>query len=144
MLEERQNKTVSRGIPKYSMCCNNGKITLPKPWLPPQAICDLFFGQGEKSKQFLQNIRTYNNMFCFTSMGRRIDRTVNKGGGPPIFRINGQNCHYMGSLLPVEGKSPHFAQLYIYDTSNEITNHINSLRYLLSFIIISFAIAYIS
>ncbi|XP_019166602.1 PREDICTED: uncharacterized protein LOC109162335 [Ipomoea nil] len=61
-------------------------------------------------------------------MGGKIDRSVNKNGGPPIFRINGQNFHYIGSLLPVDGKKPHFAQLYIYDTNNELSNRINSVR----------------
>ncbi|XP_019171191.1 PREDICTED: uncharacterized protein LOC109166756 [Ipomoea nil] len=61
-------------------------------------------------------------------MGGRVDRTVNKGGGPPVFRLNGQNYHLMGSLLPQEGKPPHFAQLYIYDTNNEQINRINAVR----------------
>ncbi|XP_019167686.1 PREDICTED: uncharacterized protein LOC109163399 [Ipomoea nil] len=61
-------------------------------------------------------------------MGGKIDRGVNKNGGPPVFRINGQNFHYIGSLLPVDGKRPHFAQLYIYDTNNELSNRINSVR----------------
>ncbi|XP_031101822.1 uncharacterized protein LOC116005720 [Ipomoea triloba] len=80
------------------------------------------------SKQFLHNIRTYNNMFCFTSIGGRIDNNVNKGGGPPIFRLNGQNYHLMGSLLPEEGSAPHFAQLYINDIANELQNRINAVR----------------
>ncbi|XP_019199615.1 PREDICTED: uncharacterized protein LOC109193230, partial [Ipomoea nil] len=53
-------------------------------------------------------------------MGGKIDRNVNSNGGPPIFRINGQNFHYIGTLFSVDGKKPHFAQLYIYDTNNEI------------------------
>ncbi|XP_019200269.1 PREDICTED: uncharacterized protein LOC109193896 [Ipomoea nil] len=61
-------------------------------------------------------------------MGGRVDRTVNKGGGPPVFRLNGQNYHLMGSLLPHEGKPPHFAQLYIYDTNNEQIIRINAVR----------------
>ncbi|XP_019178829.1 PREDICTED: uncharacterized protein LOC109173962 [Ipomoea nil] len=61
-------------------------------------------------------------------MGGKIDRDVNKNGGPPIFWIHGQNFHYIGSLLPVDGKRPHFAQLYIYDTNNELVNRLNSVR----------------
>ncbi|XP_019189228.1 PREDICTED: uncharacterized protein LOC109183615 [Ipomoea nil] len=57
-------------------------------------------------------------------MGGKIDRN----GGPPIFRINGQKFHYIGSLLPVDGMKPHFAQLYIYDTNNEMDNRVNSVR----------------
>ncbi|XP_019151940.1 PREDICTED: uncharacterized protein LOC109148659 [Ipomoea nil] len=74
------------------------------------------------------NIRSYNNMFCFTSMGGKIDRTINNGTSPPIFRINGQNFHRIGSLVPSVGIQPKFAQLYIHDTENEIENRFNSLR----------------
>jgi hypothetical protein len=61
-------------------------------------------------------------MFAFTSIGGRINRTRNDGRGPPIFIMNGENYHQIGSLLPLPGKPPKFAQLYIYDTDNEIAN----------------------
>ncbi|XP_019189136.1 PREDICTED: uncharacterized protein LOC109183486 [Ipomoea nil] len=61
-------------------------------------------------------------------MGGKIDRTINNGTSPPIFRINGQNFHRIGSLLPSHGIQPKFAQLYIHDTENEIENRFNSLR----------------
>lgn len=67
-------------------------------------------------------------MFCFTSMGGKIDRSLNVGTAPPIFRINGQNFHRIGSLLPLDGEQPKFAQLYIHDTQHEIENRINSVR----------------
>ncbi|XP_019184988.1 PREDICTED: uncharacterized protein LOC109179967 [Ipomoea nil] len=56
------------------------------------------------------------------------DRDVNKNGGPPVFRIHGRNFHYIGSLLLVDGKRLHFAQLYIYDTNNELVNRLSSVR----------------
>jgi len=68
-------------------------------------------------------------MFAFTSMGGRVDRSINRSKGPYVFRISGQNYHHIGSLLPEIGKSPQFAQLYIYDTDNEIENRIKSLMH---------------
>jgi len=68
-------------------------------------------------------------MFAFTSPGAKIDNKYNNGGGPPNLRIQGQSCHRIGSLLPPIGQQPKFAQLYIYDTENEIHNIIQSLRY---------------
>ncbi|KAM0915483.1 hypothetical protein ACQ4PT_010818 [Festuca glaucescens] len=63
----------------------------------------------------------YNSMFAFTSLGVHVDRTVNVGNGPYVFKICGVVCHEIGSLLPPEGNSvPKFAQLYIYDTQNEL------------------------
>ena len=78
-------------------------------------------------KKFMKNIRQYNCLFAFTSMGANIDRSVNDGRGPPIFKISGQVHHRIGSLLPADGSAPKFLQLYIYDTSNEVQNRINAL-----------------
>ncbi|WVZ75453.1 hypothetical protein U9M48_023503, partial [Paspalum notatum var. saurae] len=64
-------------------------------------------------------------MFAFTSFGAKIDKSINKGPGPYIFKINGQVHHRIGSLLPDEDKSPVYAQLYIYDTENEVENGIS-------------------
>uniref|UniRef100_A0A2N9HI08 ATP-dependent DNA helicase n=1 Tax=Fagus sylvatica TaxID=28930 RepID=A0A2N9HI08_FAGSY len=63
-----------------------------------------------------------------TSMGGNIDLRVNQGRGPYIFRLNGQNHHRIGSLLPVVGDKPRFAQLYIHDTANEIANRLSALN----------------
>ncbi|WJX89021.1 DNA helicase [Trifolium repens] len=57
----------------------------------------------------------------------RIDSTLNDGNGPPVYVINGENYHHIGSLLPMPGESPKFAQLYIYDTDNEISNRMASV-----------------
>jgi len=64
-------------------------------------------------------------MFSFTSMGGKIDKSINKGKGPYVFRLSGQNYHSMGSLLPDVGETPKFSQLYIYDTENEEVNRQN-------------------
>ncbi|KAM0064560.1 putative helitron helicase-like domain-containing protein [Helianthus debilis subsp. tardiflorus] len=61
-------------------------------------------------------------MFSFTSMGGKIDSSINKGKAPYIFRLSGQNYHSIGSLLPTNGSKPKFSQLYIYDTENEVSN----------------------
>jgi hypothetical protein len=49
-----------------------------------------------------------------------IDNSVNDGCGPPVFKINGQVHHRIGSLLPTDGTSPKYIQLYIYDNANEV------------------------
>ncbi|KAL4276287.1 hypothetical protein AHAS_Ahas20G0192100 [Arachis hypogaea] len=43
-------------------------------------------------------------------------------------RTWGQNYHSIGSLLPPDSLRPTFAQLYIYDTKNEIDNRIGTRR----------------
>ena len=59
-------------------------------------------------------------MFAFNSPEAKIYTSVLKGKGPAIYKIHGQSCHLIGSLLPMPVKPPKFSQLYIYDTKNEI------------------------
>jgi hypothetical protein len=67
-------------------------------------------------------------MFEVTSTGGIVDKEINKGHRPYIFRMHGQNCHHIESLLPKEGSKPHWTQLYIYDMEHEVENRINALK----------------
>ncbi|CAH9083783.1 unnamed protein product, partial [Cuscuta epithymum] len=125
---ERVESNYKAQNPTYSGCCMQGKIKLPFMKKPPPILENLFLGKDPISKHFLEHIRSYNSMFSFTSMGGKIDSTPNSGNAPPIFKLHGQNFHLIGSLLPADSKVPKFSQLYIYDTENEVTNRINSVR----------------
>nr|CAD1832249.1 unnamed protein product [Ananas comosus var. bracteatus] len=115
--------------PIFSMCCQEGKITLELLHPPPQFLANLLQYKGsQESVNFRKNIRTYNSMFAFTSIGAKVDNEVNKKPGPYVFKISGQNYHRMGSLLPTDGQRPKFAQLYIYDTENEIDNRMRAFN----------------
>ena len=96
---------------------------------PPPFLLDLITGNNPKSDSFIDNIQRYNSMFAFTSIGAKQDTSVNQGYGPYCYRIQGENYHLMGTLLPEQDKQPAFAQLYIYDKANEIQNRINGVRY---------------
>ncbi|GKC45808.1 DNA helicase [Tanacetum coccineum] len=61
-------------------------------------------------------------MFSMTSLGARVDESINVGRGPYVFKISGQLYHWLGSLVPHDGDPPRFLQLYIYDTENEVNN----------------------
>lgn len=126
---ERIEKRRVKSYPKFSLCCMHGKIDLAPPQELPQILKDLMFKGDERSKNFMENIRPYNSMFAFTSMGGTIDTSVNKGRGPNVYRLQGQNCHRIGSLLPPPGKPPKFNQLYIQDTENENQNRIEAFRF---------------
>ena len=52
----------------------------------------------------------------------------NNSKGPPTIIIQGQSCHLIDIMLPVFDSAPMFAQLYIYDTENEIQNRIEGSR----------------
>ncbi|GJX78596.1 replication protein A 70 kDa DNA-binding subunit C-like protein [Tanacetum coccineum] len=112
----------------YSLCCGKGKVQLSKCPDPPQLLSNLYQNKHPNSKNFINNIRAYNMMFSFTSMRGKVDSSVNKGRGPYLYRLQGQNYHLMGSLLPIAGSTPKFSQLYIYDTENEVANRKNTIR----------------
>jgi hypothetical protein len=61
-------------------------------------------------------------------MGAHIDRSMNDGRGPPVFKICVQVHHRIGSLIPAPGEPPKFIQLYIYDTANEVRNRLHALN----------------
>ncbi|KAI9113978.1 hypothetical protein K1719_015229 [Acacia pycnantha] len=128
-LSESLKRVRKSEIPQFSMCCGSGKILLPLLKPPPSELVDLFFNkESAYSKNFMKNVRSYNNMFCFTSMGGRTDHSINSsGGGPYSFVISGQNHHLIGSLLPPGGNPPVYSQLYIYDTDNEVSNQISAV-----------------
>ncbi|XP_052622519.1 uncharacterized protein LOC128127849 [Lactuca sativa] len=117
-----------KGKTDYSLCCGYGKVQLPDLKNAPPTYERMFRNMDSKSKHFMKNIRRYNSMFSFLSMGGKIDSSINRGNAPYIFRLGGQNYHSIGSLLPAKGSEPKFSQLYIYDTDNEITNRQRCFR----------------
>ncbi|XP_028766672.1 uncharacterized protein LOC114724484 [Neltuma alba] len=125
---ERVKTDKKRNANMFNLCCLGGKVQLPAMKAPPQALFNLFFDKTSvQSKSFYSNIRQYNNMFSFTSMGGKVDHAMNCGQGPYSFVLSGMNYHCIGSLLPPEGCKPVYSQLYIYDTENEVANRINAV-----------------
>lgn len=57
-------------------------------------------------------------MMALTSMGAKVDASINKSQGSYVFKISGEVHHLMGFALSLEDESPKFAQLYTYDTQN--------------------------
>jgi hypothetical protein len=68
-------------------------------------------------------------MFAFSSPGFKVDKKVKRGRGPSTIRIQGQACHRIRSMMPMPGRPPKFAQLYIYDTENELQHRVEGLKY---------------
>ncbi|THH29066.1 hypothetical protein EUX98_g5120 [Antrodiella citrinella] len=112
--------------PRFGMCCNSGKVDLPLLPDPPQALKDLLDGRNEQSKDFREQIRQYNAALAFTSLGVQIDRSVLDGHGPYVFRIHGELCHRIGSLLPSENEQPVYAQLYIHDPRDALQQRLSN------------------
>ncbi|XP_057433563.1 uncharacterized protein LOC130726329 [Lotus japonicus] len=125
---ERTGNTKITNPTKFMTCCLKGKVLIPFLQKAPALLWELVMGHDVRSRNFIENIRSYNSVFSFTSFGGKIETGLNNGGGPPQFVISGQNYHRIGSLLPKIGENPKFAQLYIYDTQNEIQNRSRHFR----------------
>ena len=65
-----------------------------------------------RSKEFMENIVSYNNSLSFTS--KAVDN-INYNVGHTTFRIQGSVYHRMGPLLPDTDERAKFAQIYILD-----------------------------
>ncbi|XP_074291065.1 uncharacterized protein LOC141617824 [Silene latifolia] len=126
-LEERKDKRRGTRSPKFSPCCSDGKVELPFLQQPSELLKSLLTGQLRFSKHYRENIRAYNSMFSFTSMGGKIDHSINQGRGPYTFRMGGRNCHRIGTLVPTGDARPKFCQLYIYDTEEEVHSRENAI-----------------
>ncbi|XP_071695650.1 uncharacterized protein [Rutidosis leptorrhynchoides] len=113
----------NRGLKKqvYSLCCYNSKVEIPLLEQPPPLLLNLYKGNCEKSQNFIENIRRYNMMFSFTSIGGKVDHKINSGRGPYVYRMCGQNYHLAGSVLPDEGDEPTFCSHFISSTSKNVS-----------------------
>ena len=61
-----------------------------------------------------------------TSIGCQQDSSINNGGGPYVFKVQGRLYHQSGTLLPQPGVSPVYAQLYIYDPQEALDFRMNN------------------
>ncbi|XP_074356531.1 uncharacterized protein LOC141696265 [Apium graveolens] len=125
--QELANKNVTRGPPVFSLCCAKGQIQLPNEPPTPSYIWQLH-NDKEKSKRFSDGMRMFNSIFAFSSTCGKVDHSINCGGAPYVYRLYGQNHHLFGSLIPEKWDDPKFCQLYIYDTDNELGNHLKWVK----------------
>ena len=104
-----------------NFCCSDGEVVLKENKLP-DILIELFTGQTEEALCFRTYVRTYNNMFAFTSFGVHYDKSLCKRtNGIYTFKIQGQTYHYINQLIP-HGGSGMFLQLYFHDTEHELAN----------------------
>ncbi|KAI8136439.1 hypothetical protein BJV82DRAFT_527730 [Fennellomyces sp. T-0311] len=107
----------------YHVCCSYGIVDLPPIPAPPQPLFNLLNRSDPTSNQFFNDIRKYNSAFAFASLGATIDNNyTNARGGAYAFRIQGGIYHRIGPLLPDGAAPPAFAQIYIYDSSEQQVN----------------------
>lgn len=59
----------------------------------------------EDNEYYRDNIRSFNMIFSFASLGGKVDRTVIKGRDPDMYQIQGENYHLKGNLNPTGSES---------------------------------------
>ncbi|XP_072077937.1 uncharacterized protein [Arachis hypogaea] len=104
----------------FDMCCNGGKVSLPKV-NAPQELLEIFLDPSVEGNHFRKHIHGYNYVFSFTSCGVHIDEQLaTSSHGIYTFRAQGSMYHSIGRFHPDQGAHPRFLQLYIYDTAHEL------------------------
>lgn len=74
-------------------------------------------------KEFQANIWQCNVALAFTSLGVKIDDSINCGQGPYVFCIHGELCHKMGAFTPHQNEAPAYVQLYLHDPWAALDQH---------------------
>src|SRR6266850_3142779 len=119
-LDERLSNS-SKINPRFGICCYQGKVKPPYYNPIPPELHWLLTHDDARERGFRNHIHNYNQALAFTSVGRKVDNTLNHtGGGPYSFRLFGELIHQAGSLIPPPGKPPAWAQLYIYDSAQAL------------------------
>jgi hypothetical protein len=118
----KERSTKSNNHPQFSLCYENGKVLLSNLPATPQELEVLFTNKESSAVKFRDQIRMYNSVLAFTSLGAKVDESVTGGPGSYSFCIQGELYHKIGSLCLAEGQRPQFTQLYIHDTKCEHQN----------------------
>nr|XP_043614227.1 uncharacterized protein LOC122586247 [Erigeron canadensis] len=126
----RMKDCVHYGATKFysetkNFCCSNGRVVLANNKLP-DILKQLLTSTSEEAKAFRIYIRTYNNLFAFTSLGVKSDTTLAKrNNGIYTFRVQGQVYHFINDLHPDDDSAKNL-QLYFHDIEHEMQNRMAS------------------
>jgi len=98
--------------PHFASCCDKGRLTDILQPLPdiPDDLQQLLSDNSPRNCQFRSDIRAYNSVLAFTSVGVALNEDLgDRTGGVFTYRIRGELRHRIGSLAPPAGEPPHFA-----------------------------------
>ncbi len=108
-IEERSQNS-SKNKPKFTSCCANGKVSLPK-----QDPLQPYLKECLSDNDFMNKIRNYNAAFSFVSFNANDDPLLRKGS-VYTYKIQGMIHHRLGPLTQSDDNYPkRFAQIYIVD-----------------------------
>ena len=92
-------------------CCLDGQVTLAPLQEAPTTLYDFLTSNDPTNSPYVDNIRAYNSVLAFTSLGANFDQELaNAKEGVYTFRIQGALYHRIGGLKPKEDTmAPTFA-----------------------------------
>ena len=90
----------------------------PAPWntRTPDPLLSLISGAHGDSKEFHANIREYDALMSFASVGGDLDIEMIRRPGCYVYRIHGPIYHRIGSVAGNAGALPKFGKIYLFDT----------------------------
>ena len=69
-IKEKSGGTIAE--PKFTFCCNKGKVSFNLPPPPPNELLSLLINQDATARNFRQKIRLYNSAFAFSSIAAKV------------------------------------------------------------------------
>ena len=105
--------TSTQANKRFGGCSLQGQTQLPAFREPPKTLRDMLCGISPHSSSFKKNIP-------FASLRVKVDLAVINAPGPYCFRINGDLHHLSGALLPEQGESESYAQIYIHNPAVQL------------------------
>ena len=110
-----------------SICCQKGKVKLPRMPEPPPILKALLEGQDQRSKVFKKYIIPINNALAMASMKVKYKKQPQGNSYKPSVIIQGKVYYYFAQLEVEEGQVPKFASLYAHDPTLVDTARKNNL-----------------
>ena len=145
---EKEQRTAEKDT--YHSCCNNGKICLEKRHPFPAKLGILFPHRKSETEVdiatlplalhtrgirvirdiFMRYIRHCNGAVAFASVCADV-QTI-RSRGPPVYKVHGQEYHYICSLRPWNDnahQSLSFGELYFIDTADAGMHQIQNIAH---------------
>jgi hypothetical protein len=72
----KERSTKSNNHPQISLCCENGKVLLLNLPIKPQKLEVLLTSKESSAVKFQDQIRMYNSVLAFISLGAKVDKSV--------------------------------------------------------------------
>ncbi|KAL3117038.1 hypothetical protein niasHT_005710 [Heterodera trifolii] len=122
----RSEATAKHGKTSSAICCNFGKICLPKLSDPPAELSALSSENSAEAKEFRKNQNAYNSLLAFASVS--VGYKENSVGGDVCFMLNGLFVRRISSIFSGQ-MAPNFAQLFVLDPEQALEHRKQNTRY---------------